>query len=389
MNLHLLLLALCQGLLLTNNVALVAINGLVGLMLAPTPMLATLPIMGNVVGGALFTLLVARHQRQWGRTRGFQAGLSVAIGSTLLCGYAASSGNFWLLVLGTVLNGYYNAHAGLYRFAATELVGPNLKERAMSWVLAGGILGAFAGPNLASATRDLLPVTFAGAYVALAGIALIGLLLMSCIRFPPLVQPDHAHPGRSLVEIARQPLFITAVGIAALANGVMTLVMSATPLAMAQCSYPFPRTALVLEIHVLGMFVPSFVTGPLIARWGALPILSCGLVLYLVCIGVAAAGTTMTHFIIALLTLGIGWNFLYLGGSALFTQAYRPEEKTTAQGAMDGCVYIVMAITALASGALIANQGWHQLVLTTLLPVILMSGLMCWLGWSRRRVQDP
>src|SRR4051812_45563960 len=175
MNLRLLLLTLCQGLFLTNNVTFIAINGLVGLQLAPVPWMATLPLMGYVVGGAVFSPLVARHQRAWGRKRTFQLGLLVAIASTALCAWSAWKGQFWWLTAATLLAGYYNSNAGLYRFAATELVAPDFKERAISWVLAGGILGAVSGPNLASATRDILPVPFVGAYLALVAVAVLAL----------------------------------------------------------------------------------------------------------------------------------------------------------------------------------------------------------------------
>lgn len=378
MNHRLLLLALCQGLFLTNNVAFLAVNGLVGLRLAPDPALATLPIMGYVVGGALFTALVAKHQRTWGRKRAFQVGLIMAIISTALCGWAASLGSFWLLTAATVLAGYYNANAGLYRFAATELAPASHKERAISWVLAGGIIGAIAGPALASATQHTLPVSFAGTYVALAGVAALGLTVMSFLHFPPMPQPSALHPGRPLREIARQPAFIASVSVAALSYGVMTLLMSATPLAMAQCSLDFPSTALVLEWHVLGMFVPGFFTGALIKRFGAPAIMASGLALYLVCILVALAGVDLPHFLAALLALGVGWNFLYVGSTTLFTTTYRPEEKTGAQGAMDFCVYVAMAITSLASGALVATQGWTCLNLGSLLPAAAITGVLLW-----------
>lgn len=378
MNHRLLLLALCQGLFLTNNVAFLAVNGLVGLRLAPDPALATLPIMGYVVGGALFTALVAKHQRTWGRKRAFQVGLIMAIISTALCGWAASLGSFWLLTAATVLAGYYNANAGLYRFAATELAPASHKERAISWVLAGGIIGAIAGPALASATQHTLPVSFAGTYVALAGVAALGLTVMSFLHFPPMPQPSALHPGRPLREIARQPAFIASVSVAALSYGVMTLLMSATPLAMAQCSLDFPSTALVLEWHVLGMFVPGFFTGALIKRFGAPAIMASGLALYLVCILVALAGVDLPHFLAALLALGVGWNFLYVGSTTLFTTTYRPEEKTGAQGAMDFCVYVAMAITSLASGALVATQGWTWLNIGSLLPAAAITGVLLW-----------
>ena len=384
MNLHLLLLALCQGLFLTNNVTFIAINGLVGLSLAPSAWMATLPVTGYVAGGALCSGLVARHQRNWGRKRAFQAGLCVAMLSSALCAYAASTHNFWLLVTATVVAGYYNANAGLYRFAATELVTPVFKERAISWVLAGGIIGAVAGPNLASATRDVLPVPFAGAYGALIGVALLAFLMLSFIRFPALPVPSAAHPGRPLAEIARQPVFIVAVAACALAYGVMNLLMAATPIAMAQCSHPFSSAALVLEWHVLGMFVPSFFTGSLIRRFGCLPVMGVGVLLIAVCIVVALSGVDLMQFLIALAMLGVGWNFLYIGGTTLFTESYRPEEKTTAQAAMDTAVFTVMALSSVASGALITTQGWTWLNLGSVLPVLAAALALLWLARHRR-----
>ena len=384
MNPHLLLLALCQGLFLTNNVTFIAINGLVGLSLAPSAWMATLPVTGYVAGGALCAGLVARHQRAWGRKRAFQAGLCVAMLSSALCAYAASTHNFWLLVTATVVAGYYNANAGLYRFAATELVTPVFKERAISWVLAGGIIGAVAGPNLASAARDVLPIPFAGAYAGLVGVALLALLTLSFIRFPPLPVPSAAHPGRPLAEIARQPVFIVAVAACALAYGVMNLLMAATPIAMAQCSHPFSSAALVLEWHVLGMFIPSFFTGSLIRRFGCLPVMGVGVLLNAVCIAVALSGVDLMQFLIALAVLGVGWNFLYIGGTTLFTEAYRPEEKTTAQAAMDTVVFTVMAISSVASGALITTQGWTWLNLGSVLPVLAAAVALLWLARQRR-----
>ena len=185
MNRNLWLLAICQGLFLTNNVTFIAINGLVGWSLAPLGWMATLPVMGYVVGGALSTGLVAKTQARYGRRTSFQLGLAVAVASALLCGYAAYSKNFWLLVAATVIAGYYNANAQLYRFAAAELALPAFREKAISWVMAGGLLGAVAGPNLAAGTRNLTEVPFAGAYLALAGVALLAMALLAFIQFPP------------------------------------------------------------------------------------------------------------------------------------------------------------------------------------------------------------
>ncbi|HET9821210.1 MAG TPA: MFS transporter [Burkholderiaceae bacterium] len=386
MNRHLVLLALCQGAFLTNNVVFIAINGLVGLALAPVGWMATLPVTGYVVGSALATGLVARTQYQWGRKRSFQLGLVVAIAAALLCAYAAATKNFALLVAATVVAGYYNANAALYRFAGPELVAPAFKERAISLVLAGGIIGAFAGPNLANATKSLLPVPFAAAYLSLAGVAALSLAVLSLIAFPPHQRPTpDTDAGRPLGQIVRQPVFIVAAAAGALGYGVMNLLMAATPIAMARCGLPFEDAALVLEWHVLGMFVPSFFTGHLIRRFGVLPVMSAGALLNLACIGVALGGVELAHFLVALFVLGVGWNFLFTGGTTLLTQAYRPEEKTRAQGAMDFCVFTTMAVSSFASGALVTTSGWQWLNIGSLVPVALTIAALLWLALLRRR----
>jgi len=386
MNRNLLLLALCQGLFLTNNVVFIAINGLVGLSLAPAAWMATLPVTSYVVGSALSAGLVARTQALWGRQRSFQLGLIVAVFSTLLCAYAAVSNNFWLLVAATLIAGFYNANAALYRFAGPELVAPAFKERAISLVLAGGIVGAFAGPNLARATRSLLAVPFAAAYLSLVVVALLSLSAVSLIRFAPHVAAKAgASHGRRLAQIMRQPEFIVAVAAGALGYGVMNLLMAATPIAMQQCGLAFADTALVLEWHVLGMFVPSFFTGHLIRRFGTLPIMATGALLNLVCISVALTGVELEQFVVALFTLGVGWNFLYIGGTTLLTAAYRQEEKYKAQGAMDFCVFATMALTSFASGALVTSQGWTWLNLGSLPVVAVIGAALFWLAAVRRR----
>ena len=385
MNRNLFLLALCQGLFLTNNVVFVAINGLVGLSLAPRSWMATLPVTGYVLGSALSTILVARLQARLGRKRSFQIGLLVAAASAALCAYAAASQSFWLLVMATVIAGFYAANASLYRFAGPELVAPSFRERAISLVLAGGIVGAVVGPNLASATRSLLPVPFVGAYLSLIVVALLSLLALSFVRFAAHVTPRRgADSGRPLSQIARQPVFIVAVAASALGYGVMNLLMAATPIAMAQCKHPFESAALVLEWHVLGMFVPSFFTGQLIRRFGELPIMTVGALLNFACVAVALSGVDLMQFLTALFLLGVGWNFLYVGGTTLLTSAYRAEEKNKAQGAMDFCVFSTMAISSFSSGALITTQGWVWLNLGSLVPLSLVGAALAWLALQRR-----
>ena len=389
MNHHLLLLSVCQALFLTNNVTFIAINGLVGLSLAPLGWMATLPVTGYVVGAALSAMPVSRLQARVGRKRSFQIGLLVAAGSSAMCALAISMGSFWLLVLSTLVAGFYSANGALYRFAGPELVAPQFKERAISLVLAGGVAGAFIGPNLASAAKDWLPKPFAGAYLALIAVALLGLVVVSFIKFPAHVPPAAgAAPGRSACELARQPVFVVAIIGAALGYGVMNLLMAATPIAMQQCKHPFSSAALVLEWHVLGMFVPSFFTGHLIKRFGALPIMFVGAVLNIICVVVALSGVDLMQFLVALLLLGVGWNFLYTGGTTLLTQAYRPEEKNRAQGLMDSCVFWTMAATSFASGALITTQGWTWLNLGSLLPIALVIAALLWLVVRQRKGQN-
>jgi len=386
MNRNLWLLAICQGLFLTNNVTFIAINGLVGLAIAPRGWMATLPVMGYVVGSALATGLVVRSQRRFGRRGAFQIGLAVALGSALLCAYAAFSKNFWLLCCATVVAGYYNANAGLYRFAAAELAAPDWREKAVSLVMAGGLIGAVAGPNLAAATRQMFAVPFAGAYLALALVALLSMALMRFIEFP--APPARAQGGgRPLAEIARQPVFIVAAAAGALGYGVMNLLMAATPIAMQICSLPFEDAALVLEWHVIGMFAPGFFTGHLIRRFGALPVMGAGLVLNLACIAVALSGVELRHFAIALCLLGVGWNFLFTGSTTLSLTAYTAEERDRAQGALNFCVFATLALTSFASGVLVTTQGWQLLNLGSLVPVALTGAALLWLAHTRRRAR--
>ena len=383
------LLAICQGLFLTNNVTFIAINGLVGLALAPLGWMATLPVMGYVVGGALSTGLVARTQRLFGRKASFQLGLVVAVASALLCCYAAYSKNFWLLVAATVVAGFYNANAQLYRFAAAELALPEFREKAVSLVMAGGLLGAVAGPNLAVFTRNLTPVPFAGAYLALAGVALLAMVLLAFIEFPPPPDVKASGGGRPLSEIMRQPVFIVAAAAGALGYGVMNLLMAATPIAMQICGLPFSDVALVLEWHVIGMFAPGFFTGHLIKRFGTLPIMAVGLVLNLICVAIALSGVDFKQFLVALFLLGLGWNFIFTASTTLALTAYRPEEKDKAQGALNFCVFAVLALSSLASGVLVTTRGWALLNMGSLLPLGVTAIAIGWLALSRRKPQNP
>jgi MFS family permease len=386
------LLAIAQGLFLTNNVTFIAINGLVGLSLAPLGWMATLPVMGYVVGGALSTGLVASSQARFGRKKSFLFGLLVGLLSAAVCAYAAYSRQFWLLVAATVVAGFYNANAQLYRFAAAELATSAFREKAVSLVLAGGLIGAVLGPNLALWTKSMFatPIStpFIGAYLALVFVALLSMAVVSLIDFPshvPKSKSDRAkNTGRPLSEIMRQPVFIVSTLAAALGYGVMNLLMAATPIAMQQCGLQFSDVAFVLEWHVIGMFAPGFFTGHLIKRFGVLPIMGVGVALNLLCILIALSGQDLHQFLIALFLLGLGWNFLFTGSTTLALNTYAPEEKDRAQGAINFFTFAVLALSSFASGALVTTRGWALLNLGSLLPVVLTGAALAWLAFQRR-----
>jgi MFS family permease len=381
MNKNLGLLAILQGLFLTNNITFIAVNGLVGLALAPYGWMATVPVMAYVVGGALFTGPVATVQERWGRKRSFQLGLVVAMGSTLLCAFAASQRNFWLVSAGTLLAGAYAANASLYRFAAAELTEPALREKAVSLVMAGGLIGAAIGPNLATRTRDLTATPFVGAYLALAVVAAVALVLLHFIHFAPVLPKVPGAPGgRSVAQLLREPVFAIAAAAGALGFGVMNLLMAATPLAMQQCGLPFSDAAFVLQWHVIGMFAPGFFTGHLIKRFGALPVMGVGVALNAVCIAVALSGVELHQFAVALALLGVGWNFLFTGSTTLSLTAYRPEERDRAQAVLNFLVFATLAASSLTSGVLVTTQGWALLNLGSLVPVAVVGAGLAWLA---------
>ena len=387
MNANLVLLCLAQGLFLTKNITFVAINGLVGLSLAPVGWMATLPVMGYVVGSALSTGLVARTQARLGRRASFQLGLVVALVSCGMGVYAVTHHLFWMLVLTTMVAGYYSANAQLYRFAAAELCAPTFREKAVSLVMAGGLIGAVIGPNLATRSRNLLEVPFAGAYAALAVVALVSFVIISFIRFPATpVTTSQSKEGRSLAEIARQPTFVVAALTGALSYGVMNLLMAATPLAMQVCGLSFENTALVLQWHVIGMFAPGFITGHLIKRFGTLQVMAVGAVLNFICILIALSGIELHQFLLSSFLLGVGWNFLFTGSTTLSLSTYTPAEKDKAQAALNFCIFGTMAVTSFASGALVTTQGWTWLNEGSFAPVVIMSIALTWL-WRVRRAQ--
>ena len=378
------LLAAAQALLLTNGIMLVAINGLLGMQLASDKRLATLPITTYVIGGALATLPAAFFMKRFGRRAGFMLGAGLGILGALLSAFAVSVGSFWLLCLGTVFAGIYNAFGQQSRFAAADAAPPDWKGKAISLTLAGGILGGVIGPEVGKLTRTLLEPTYLASYGALAGFGLLSMLIASRLDIPPLSASEQKAVGRPLARIARQPALVVAVLAAACGYGVMNLLMTATPLAMDICGMPFADTAFILQWHVIAMFAPSFFTGGLIKRFGVLNIIIAGAVLMFLCIGIALSGVTLMHFWWALVLLGVGWNFLFIGGTTLLTETYRPEEKAKVQGSNDFIVLGVQGLTSLSAGILITGDGWASLNAYAI-PVVAMTTLASALLWLYRR----
>jgi MFS family permease len=255
-------------------------------------------------------------------------------------------------------------------------------------VLAGGLLGAVLGPNLANQTRDLVDVPFMAAYLSLAVVGVLAMGVMAFVQFPPnplKAQAGSTTSGRTVAELMRQPVFIVAASASALSYGVMNLLMAATPLAMQVCGFPFGDAALVLEWHVIGMFAPGFFTGHLIKRFGTTKVMAVGVLLNAICIAVALSGQDLHQFLVALFLLGVGWNFVFTGSTTLALKAYRPEEKDRAQAAINFCVFATMAFTSFASGALVTTQGWTLLNWGSLMPVILMALGLMWLTSAQQK----
>jgi MFS family permease len=389
------LLALMQALLLTNNVTLIAVNALAGLQLADSALFATLPVTGYVLGGAVWSMPAAAFMRRRGRRAGYTVGSLVAMAGAVLAWYAMTRGSLALLCLATFVCGLYNAFGASLRFAAADVADayrPAFRARAMSLVLTGGIAGGVIGPEVSKWSREWLATQFAGTYLTLVGFALASLLLAQLLRLPTAPAASATAggaPARPLAEILRQPACWVAVLCAALSYGVMNLLMVATPLAMQVCSHPYEAAALVIEWHVIGMFAPGLVTGSLIGRFGALPVIVAGCLLMLGCVVLALSGVELMHFLSALILLGIGWNFMYTGASALLTGVYRPAERNKVQGFMDLCVFTTMITSSASSGALLFVNGWSILNLLSLPFVLVVLGVAWWLaarqGWMLER----
>ena len=356
-----LLLAGSQALMLSAIVLSMSLAAILGSLLAPDKSLATLPVAAMVVGTAIASLPAAMLMRRWGRRMGFLMGAGLGVAGSMLASYALWQQSFELFVLGHLLLGSYQGFANYYRFAAAEAVDPAHTTRAISWVVAGGVVAAFVGPQLGQWGRDwFVSGSFVGSYLAQAVLSVMALGLLSQVRLKP-VAAVAAGTARSVWELLSQPLLLTSILGAAVGYSVMIMVMTATPLAMLGCGLPGQSVTPVIQWHVVGMFAPSFFTGNLIKRYGAPRIMQIGFALLLGHVAVALSGLEVLHFASALVLLGVGWNFAFVGGTALLTQTYRPAEQLKVQAINEFLVFGLVAASTLSAGWLYDRYGWATL----------------------------
>ena len=376
MNRNVWLLSLCQALLMTGNILLISVIGLIGKQIAPSVSMITLPVALQFLGLMAATIPASLISGKLGRKRGFSIGNVVGITGASLATYALSQQHFYLFCFATFLLGIGIGFGTLYRFAAIEVCDENARHRAISISMAGGVLAAVLGPNLAVMSQQWSQDgLYIGAFASLIGLNILALLILQTIQFPKVSFNSQAPKADPLSVIVKAPNFIGAVFAAMVAYAVMNILMTATPLAMIGCGFDFTKAAGVIEWHVLGMFVPAFFTGSLIEKFGSRVMILAGGVLFVVCIAINIHGESISHFRAALVVLGVGWNFMFIAATGLFSQSYQSQNKAKAQAFNEFVVFGCVTVTALLSGWLESTAGWQNLniyVLPFVLAVILL-----------------
>ncbi len=375
------LLSLCQALLVTGNVLLIGISPLIGASLAPSAVWSTAPVATQWLGLMCATIPASLIMARLGRKRGFMMGNLVGLVGALLAAQALIGERFGLFLLATWLIGVGIGFGQLYRFAAVEAAPAPLRDRAIGLVMGGGVLAAFAGPWLARASRELGEVPFLGSFIGLAALYSLALLVLIVTRLPPASRTHSEGTPLPLGKILRQPGFIVAVSAAMVGYGVMNLAMTATPLAMESAGHHFHHVSMTIQWHVVAMFLPSFFTGHLAARFGAKPVIVAGCLLLVASAMVAQGELGLAGFNVALVLLGLGWNFTFLPATGLLTESYRSVDKARTQAANEFLVFGTAACTALLAGPLVSGLGWATLNLV-LMPISLVPVAV--LLWQRR-----
>lgn len=378
------LLSLCQALLVTGNVLLIAVSPLIGASLAPSASWSTAPVATQWLGLMCATIPASLIMARLGRKRGFVLGNIVGLAGALTAVQALIGEHFGLFLLATWLIGIGIGFGQLYRFAAVEAAPAPLRDRAIGLVMGGGVLAAFAGPWLSRVSRELGEVPFLGSFVGLAVIYALALVVLMLTQLPPASRTHGEGSALPLGKILRQPGFIVAVSAAMVGYGVMNLAMTATPLAMEGAGHHFNHVSMTIQWHVVAMFLPSFFTGHLATRFGAKQVIVTGCLLLVASALVAQWGTGLVGFNVALILLGLGWNFTFLPATGLLTESYRPVDKARTQAANEFLVFGTAAITALLAGPLVSGLGWATLNLL-LIPVALVPLVV--LVWQQRARQ--
>ncbi len=355
-----------QALFQTSSVTVMTISGLVGQSLATNKALATLPIAMMTLMVAIMMIPASMFMQRHGRKAGFLLGTAIGALAGLIAAVAIWLESFPLFILGNMLIGAYQAFAQYYRFAAADVASATFKSRAISWVVAGGVVAAFAGPNIARFTKDIGSAPFAVSFLVLFFLGGIAFWLVTRLEVPAPVSAEVTGASRPLTEIITQPVFLTALMGSVIGYAVMLLVMTATPIAMQVCGHSIGSAATVIQWHVLGMFLPSFFTGELIRRFGILQVMAAGILLIAGQITAALSGIEFANFVSGLVLLGIGWNFLFIGGTTLLTEAYRPSERAKTQAAHDFLMFGAITLSTFASGGLLNAYGWKTLNLTVI-----------------------
>jgi len=376
---NVLILAVCLALSMTGISLVMTVSALAGKMLADNDSLSTLPLSMQFVATMCATIPASLFMGHVGRRIGFTVGQLIGIVGAALAAYAIYVGSFWTFVAGSMLIGVHNAFWQFYRFAAADTATAEFRPRAISYVMAGGVFAAIAGPQLPKWSIDLFsPILFAGGYVCIVGLSFLTIILLQGIRIPKPVSVGISTAGRPLTKILRQPTLIVAVVAAMLGYAVMTLVMTATPLAMQFCGFGFDDTATVIQWHALAMFAPNFFTGHLIKRFGVLHIIVIGALLNIGCMAVNLMGIDFANFWLGLVLLGLGWNFMFVGGTTLLTETYRPEEQSKVQAVNDFLVFSLVAAASLSSGVLQHTVGWAAVNAAIALPMMIAFTLTVW-----------
>ena len=376
------ILSVCLALMMSATSLMITTSPLIGTILAGNQIWATLPLACVFFGSLICAIPASLLMKVIGRRAGFTVGLVLGIIGAIIATLGLMKSSFYLFCLGSLMVGLFNGFGQFYRFAAADAASETYRSRAISWVMAGGVIAAFLGPNLANWSRDLIVATpFAGSYLSLIVLYIISLVLVAFIRIPKPIGEEKSSDGRRLREIAAQPVFVVAVLGGVAAYGIMNLVMTSTPLAMADFGHSFSKTTLVFQWHIFGMYAPSFFTGNLIQKVGVTRIMMTGTFLLLACVAVTLHGHSVLHFWFALFFLGLGWNFLFIGGTTLVTESYRPSEKAKAQGLNDFMIWGTVALTALTSGVLHQWLGWTMLNILVL-PAI--AGALLAIIWLER-----